>query len=37
MINMVSRPTPGIPLQSEYKSRLDKNGLQFGLIALTNQ
>jgi hypothetical protein len=35
MINMVSRPTPGIPLQSEHS--LDKNGLQFGFIALINQ
>jgi hypothetical protein len=31
MKNMDSRPTPGIPLQSEHS--LDKNGLQFGLIA----
>jgi hypothetical protein len=35
MKNMGSRPTPGIPLQLEHS--LDKNGLQFGLIALTNQ
>jgi hypothetical protein len=33
MINMASRPTPGIPLQSEHS--LDKNGLQFGFISLT--
>jgi hypothetical protein len=35
MINMGSHPTPGIPLQSE--DSLDKNGLQFGFIALINQ
>jgi hypothetical protein len=35
MKNMVSYPTPGIPLQSEHI--LDKNGLLFGFIALTNQ
>jgi hypothetical protein len=35
MINIGSRPTPGIPLQSEHS--LDNNGLQFGFIVLTNQ
>jgi hypothetical protein len=32
MINMGCHPTPGMPLQSEHS--LDKNGLQFGFIAL---
>jgi hypothetical protein len=35
MKNMGSRPTPGIPLQSEHS--LDENGLQFDFIALINQ
>jgi hypothetical protein len=35
MKNMGSHPTPGIPLQSEHS--LDKNGLQFGFIALINK
>jgi hypothetical protein len=35
MINMGSRPKPGTPLQSEHS--LDKNGPQFGFIALINQ